>query len=291
VAVVGAFWSPAGSRQRLEALRVHAEHLRVQGLQLHLGTDQDLDLPGVRVHRLAWESVLWQKEAILNLLIERLPPVVEYVIWADTDILWTDYRLGFLVREALQSHRVVQCWSRCTSLRDDCQVLPVGHAGIFSSMALHNATHEPISVDARDSHCGFAWAARRNVLQRIGGLYDASVFGSGDVWIAEGCWGQHGPAFDEMSHPMQRHIEEWCHRAYRVIGGNVGFVDVHCLHLYHGQWKRRHYVERRKIVREYDFDPERHIVKRNGLWEWTDDAPAGLVDWMHEYLTVLRGEA
>jgi len=79
------------------------------------------------------------------------------------------------------------------------------------------------------------------------------------------------PNVAEMSRCGARYAESirtWQNRASRVVRKNVGFVDCHASHFFHGSKRRRGYGERWKILRDEDFDPTRDLFRNaDGIWQ------------------------
>jgi hypothetical protein len=74
---------------------------------------------------------------------------------------------------------------------------------------------------------------------------------------------------------MYATVEEWCARTRRAVNANVGYVDNHAIHYWHGPYKSRGYGWRWKILATYQFDPSKDlIVEHGGLLELAGNKPA-----------------
>lgn len=63
-------------------------------------------------------------------------------------------------------------------------------------------------------------------------------------------------------------------RAFNAIHGNVGYLDNHLLHFWHGSRSSRGYGSRWKILRDYKFNPDTDIYRDSqGLWQLTKTKP------------------
>jgi hypothetical protein len=72
-----------------------------------------------------------------------------------------------------------------------------------------------------------------------------------------------------------RSIRIWQNRASRAIKRNVGVVNCHVTHNYHGQKSQRGYGSRWKILRDNHFNPYVDIYRDyQGLYQLTPDKPA-----------------
>lgn len=121
LAVITSYFNPAKYKTRR---KLHAEvKLRIPELfTIELVNEGevsevngDIQLPG---------SILWQKEALLSVGIKnRIDAGYESVCWVDADIefLSPDWRERII--ESLEQYRLVQCFSKCTSVYSDTTII------------------------------------------------------------------------------------------------------------------------------------------------------------------------
>src|SRR5262249_16991974 len=173
------FFNPAGYRSRVENYTVFAEGLARQGanlltVELAFGDDPFQLPPGAGALRLRGQSVLWQKERLINYALSRLPPDCTAFTWLDCDVLFGEDRWVERLAELLPSHDVVQLFEKVihlppgqTRYRGEDRGVDVGIArqaqGNPEWLSLRRAGKLPFAVT------GFAWAARRDAL--VNGLY------------------------------------------------------------------------------------------------------------------------
>jgi hypothetical protein len=241
-----------------------------------------------QVIRVRGNAVMWQKERMLNLAIANLPASCTKVAWLDCDLLFEDSEWVQKTSDALEHYMVVQPFR--SSVR-----LPRGHLEFGGQ----GQEEEPITESfaaafvrdaslARDSgyrehgHSGFAWAARRELLD-VCGLYDACLTGSGDHLMAHVFAGTLAsrciPDMIGSDHAYADHFDRWAAHAHRIGRGSLGYVDGRVLHLWHGAVADRRYYWRNQEFKTFGFDPDRHIRRgENGLWEWAE-APVEMRVW------------
>ena len=257
-----------------------------------------------RYVRVLETDVLWAKERLLNIGIAALPDECTAVCWCDCDVLVARDDWAAACVEQLKRHRVVQPFGTSVFLAPD--ETPERHCRYRTSisMARHFVQHTGRqSYSGTDqilvSHPGYAWAARREVLARIGGLYDRTVLGHGDLVmglafchdprvapLAVDGWEPHwDPGW---STALLRHARAWQRRAADVVQGDVGFVHGALYHLWHGPPKRRQYHTRGAALAE--FDPDQHIeTAPSGVLRWTAAArAAGIPDKVKAYFASRR---
>ena len=218
------------------------------------------------------KHLLWQKERLLNLLVERLPAEYDKVAWIDADLIFLN---PFLVRdavEAVQTYKVVQLFSH---------VLYATHEG-----SLHSAKGtvgwrglkllEP-SKDGSELRCnpGIGFVARRSVFP----LYDRMIVGGGDQANLEAWTGRRTPFMVSRVPPvLSAHYDGWAAGAFEKVDGSIGYIPGHCVHLFHGIPEHRHYDRRWRVLRRCNYDPERDIAvdPENGLLRFTESCSLSL---------------
>ncbi|MDZ7839359.1 MAG: hypothetical protein U5R46_00850 [Gammaproteobacteria bacterium] len=301
---VSCYFNPSGYHQPLENLQAFSDGVRGQGLhlaivELAIGAGPfvvDASLCD-RLIQLRTDEVLWHKEALLNIGIEQLPDDCSGVCWLDADILFDNKAWVAETVAALDNFPVVQPFSHCTWL-------PPGVRSVPESLTVYPAMHDEFNrihsfgfgwrnfgkhaLEERIlyGHVGFAWAARRELVQAIR-LYDGDIYaGSGDNFMAHAFVGHDAMLRVDgelYSAAMIRHFRQWSSSAYQRVQGEVGYVDGNVNHLWHGTSANRRYLERLMLLRDSGFDPARHLIRcDNGLYELVN-APDSLSIAVREY--------
>ena len=249
--------------------------------------DEEFELPdGPNILRKRSDSVLWHKERLLNLAAAALPPDCTKVAWLDNDILFDDPRWLQRTSVALDRYMVVQPFSSCSWLARGERDYPAS-GGTYESFA-HCFVRAPNIARAgkyvEHGHTGFAWAARRELLETCG-LYDTAPSGGGDHLMAHAFAGGmvHSPCPEAMigrGSAHGRHFWRWAVRARDLVDGRIGCVPGAVLHLWHGDLVNRSYSKRDRQLKLLGFDPDRHLrIGQEGLHEWSDEASETLRDW------------
>lgn len=210
---------------------------------------------------------LWLKENLINIAISRLPADWKYVAWVDADVMFTHPRWVGETIHQLQHYQVVQMFS---------EVVDVGpryasvaqHTG-FMYAYLHNIPKPPNMPGAyygyggrmfdgkANWHPGYAWAARREALDALGGLMDFPILGAADNHMAHALIGRAGESVHpQMTGHYRERVMEWGWRAEHHIRRNVGFVSGLLVHYWHGKKIDRRYWDRWNILVENQFDPD-----------------------------------
>jgi hypothetical protein len=93
-------------------------------------------------------------------------------------------------------------------------------------------------------HVGFAWGARRDILE-YAPLYEKALIGGADHIMAHAATGQIPCSCIQKS--FTDNIDEvntWSKDFYSVIRGNIGFVKGDVYHIWHGDIEKRQYLKR-----------------------------------------------
>jgi hypothetical protein len=292
--VITSYFNPCGyetRRRNFELFRAGVERAGVPLLAVECAFGRTPFALGRSrgVVRVRGRSVMWQKERLLNVALSRLPTGCRKVAWVDCDVLFENGTWAAEAADALDEVPVVQLFDRVVRLPPgESADAGSGHAYAgFVSRYLRDPSAPRLTDFDAHGHTGFAWAARRELLERHG-LYDACVAGSGDHVMAHalcGAGARDGCVRRTLGRatPHLRHFAEWCRRLRRDVRGRVGFVPGKLLHLWHGDKRNRRYLGRNRRLAAYGFDPARDLrLNPTGCWEWASDKPE-LRRWLVEY--------
>jgi hypothetical protein len=295
---VTSYFNPQRSTFRRENWFRFAEGLANKGIQLLTvegvrGTDSP-DLPSAHsVRNVQFRDVLWQKERLLNLLIESLPKGVDAVAWLDADLIFDEPNLKQKILDGLSRWPILQPWSKAWMHNADSSIQYWGTKRTIVSLASVNKGKGQDAAP-NQKHPGFAWAARREVLIAMGGLYDRHITGGGDTAMALGFYGDFNSGYlqhDRMSPTMMRHWLSWANQSHNIIKNRVGYIEGLLHHLYHGEIPDRGYKYRWTRLAKAGYDPARHVrVSETGALEWTEEAPEQLKRYVEDYLLNQRKE-
>jgi len=207
------------------------------------------------------QNILWQKERLLNLAIESLPPEVDRVCWIDADVILDDPEAWYeQLDQALDHTPVVQPFESMTDLG------PNGERMRWSKSI--------VAAKQKKGRPGFIWACRREVLDGIG-LYDRSVLGSGDVVFCKGATGEFSAEhLNRYTVAHRRDALGYMAKLYARTQGRVTHISHHATHLFHGRLRNRQYVSRDKILVSHDYDPTTDVaIDEKGVMAWAGNKP------------------
>jgi hypothetical protein len=242
--------------------------------------------------RLRGGAVLWQKERLLNVALQVVPSPCSKIAWLDCDVIfdaadWAESASRLLDRFAIiqmfkQVHYLSPRWRPATDYTTEVEFTRPSAAFSISS-GLPATTCIGHSLDIREGTCapGFAWAARRELLDQHG-FFDACILGGGDR--AMGCAANH--CFDELMkrHRMNERQQDryiaWAKPFYETVRAEIGYLDGDIFHLWHGDIRERATRARHEGLSRFEFDPFTDIaIGEGGCWQWNTDKPE-----MHQYV-------
>lgn len=281
-------FNPAGYRRRLQNYRWFRSCLGVPLITVELSfsgsfslTPQDAEV----LIQLDQGDILFQKERLLNIALEHLPPGCRAVAWVDCDVVFGSPDWAEPTLDALERYQVVQPFSERYDLVPDAGPEAIStHAGPPDRLSVM-AKIDRDGLSAADFDVewpplgkpswGLVWAARRDLLDRHG-LYDACIFTGGDVAIFCAAYGAMEGRFmrRRMNAASHRHYLEWAWPFYETVRGSVGLVEGRLYHLWHGGIAERRYRECLEDLKAFEFDPATDIaLTGQKTWRWASHKP------------------
>jgi hypothetical protein len=267
---------------------------------------EEFELPkDDRILQFRAKHQLWQKERLLNLLIKQLPLTCKYVFWLDADVLLNNPNWIPEAVENLQTNTICQPFSLAVRLEKDdmapnfnVQASKVlvdypspnspPQTRLWRSFAYNYCKNRHLAESSWfdiHGHTGFAWGARREILEQVP-LFDKAIVGTADHIIAHAAVGQipHPCLEKAFTDPrMLDRVYQWSRQFNQLTHNQIGFVEGELWHLWHGDLKNRQYLQRTQDFSEIDFDlDEDLIVNDDELYEFSDDRQ-DVQGWMNNY--------
>ena len=213
------------------------------------------DSPNVVRLRTGRGNVMWHKENLLNLAEKIVPPEINALAWIDADIWFERLDWFQAVEDALDSYGALQLFETVVSCGRDGARQRVGRGAGFAGF-----------LDVSKTTPGFAWAARRSLWSKVGGLFERAVIGGGDMVNASAWLPTDPPPYEWLNYGGLADAlavsRNWCSEQ----GGCSGIAGT-IWHEWHGDVQNRRYVERHAMMKALDIT--RDLVKReDGLLEF-----------------------
>jgi hypothetical protein len=292
LAVVTSYFNSHNYASKRRGFELFRRSMERSGVPLFIGEcafgDEPFELErSSSVSQFRCDDVMWQKERLLNLTIDRVPDRYSKIAWVDADILFTNPKWIVEASERLDDVPVVQPFSHAVRLRPGETVDFGGgersRGFCFTRAALPALARLRYHIHG---HTGFAWAADRQLLSEIG-LYDVAIVGTADHLMAHAFSGDFGSPCLELvfggSCGFLDHFRCWAEAAWERVRGRLGYVEGAVLHLWHGETANRGYVRRYRELAELGYDPAVHLRGEPGaLWQLSEDGSL-LGDWAIRY--------
>lgn len=226
---------------------------------------------------------IWHKENMINLGIARLPSDWEYVAWIDADVMFGNPDWLTETVQQLQHYMLVQLFSHAIDLGPNQEPMHT-HRGFVkgyfdAGFKCPNKFKPPVEygysagVTGSFAHTGYAWAARREALEAVGGLIDWAILGSADHHMAMALIGETKLTFpQQIASRYQGKILRWEERALKYLKKDIGYVPGTIFHYFHGKKRDRQYTSRWDILLRNQFDPDVDLKRdTQGLYVLTDN--------------------
>lgn len=205
-------------------------------------------------------NVLWQKERLLNIALEKLPKEYTNVAWIDCDVLLDNENWIDEVNEKLEKFKVLHLFEEAKRLDSK------GDIGRCSKTILVNK--EPNNINLNKGITGFGWAMRREVIDELK-FYDKQIIGGADALMFYSFIGKiDNEVSSKMNEEWFKHYKKWANKSYEMVKGSVSYVSGDITHLYHGEILNRKYNNRYELLSDNNFNPTKDMYKNNKkLWQ------------------------
>jgi hypothetical protein len=227
-------------------------------------------------------AAIWHKENMINIGVNKLlPKDWKAFAWIDADIEFENSNWALDALRVLNGSKdIIQLFSQCLDMDNDETIM-----SIWSSFGYQYTKGKKYGINNKGNnlwHPGYAWAITRTAYEKIGGLYELSILGSGD----------HNMALSLLSHGIKS-INENVTSAYnnsmlkfqdKVKNLRLGYIPGVIRHYFHGSKVNRKYSERWQILVKHSYNPLVHMIKdSNGLLIPSKECPPELLSDIINY--------
>ena len=257
-------------------------NVRVYTVELVYGSEPFYitDKKNPRHLQLRTDVPLWHKENMVNIGVRSLlPSNWKAMAWIDADVEFESSTWALDTLKILNGYKdIVQVFSHCVDMDRDESAMR-----IFSGFGFQYDKKQSYSKDLLNFwHPGYGWAITRKAYERVGGLYEYAILGSGDnimslSLIGRGLKGVNGESTEEYKTTIMDYQT-------KVKSLRLGYVPGVLRHHYHGKKQNRKYAERWRILLDHGFNPLTHIKKdAKGLLIPTEDCPKEMLQGIQVY--------
>jgi hypothetical protein len=214
------------------------------------------------------DTPIWHKENMINIGVKKLlPQNWKAFAWIDADIEFESNTWALDTLKILNGCKdIVQMFSHAVDMDKD-----ESNLNIFNSFGYSFSKNKTYTTKGIDYwHPGFAWAITRKAYEKIGGLYDIGILGSGDNIMAlsliNKCKNITNSKYDNDYNESMLNYQKKTKKL------RLGYVPGVIRHHYHGKKVNRKYVERTEIIIKYQYSPKKHLkYDSNGILIPTED--------------------
>lgn len=288
--VIAVVSNPVRYRARYDLFRAFQEHVKEAGARLTIvemafgNRPFEITQPNTAQQvQVRSATEMWHKENLVNIGMSRLPRDARYIAWVDADLTFARHDWVQETIQQLQHYSIVQMFSEAHDLD------PTGHilntfrsfgyshvnritrkkgSGYYGGVPAGTPTNDKV---AYWHHPGFAWAARKESIDTIGGLFDVAVVGEADYIMAKSLVGEGTDVlYPGVTDGYRKAVVDWQTQALK-LRGNLGYVPGSVLHHWHGKKANRKYWDRCKILTDTQFDPTTDLKRdTQGLYQLVD---------------------
>lgn len=233
--------------------------------------------------QLKCDTPIWHKENMVNIGVKQLlPKNYKAFAWIDADIEFENTTWALDTLKILNGSKdVVQLFSHCVDMNKDKSTL-----NVFNSFGYSFCKQKKYIKKTLDYwHPGYAWAITRKAYEKMGGLYDKGILGSGDNIMAFSFINKaENTTNSNYSKDHNDSILEFQKKAKLL---RLGYVPGVIRHYYHGSKKNRNYTERWSVLIKYSFSPIKHIAyNNNGILvptvEFSEEFKSDIMNYFRE---------
>ena len=235
-----------------------------------------LTTPGPRHLQLRTDVPLWHKENMINCGVKLLPESWKAMAWIDADIEFESHTWAMDTLKILNGYAdIVQLFSHAVDMDKNELTMSVSNSAGYQ-YEKGNLPTQGINY----WHPGYAWACTRKAYEKMGGLYENAILGSGDNIMMFSLLGHVEKALHEKSDPLYRKDtldfqEKARHLRFSYVPGVIR-------HYYHGAKVNRKYRERWMILVEHHYHPGFLIKNEQGLLV-PHECPLKLLEDIYQY--------
>jgi len=239
------------------------------------------------------DSILWHKERLMNIGIEKLiNDGYEKIMWLDADIIFEHTEnLAHDISKELDNNIICQLFSSTCDLNENYQLDENSRRrnGIVKELTENINELEKNIFNANNRNTvfilahGLAWAARSDLLKKTL-LFDKGIVGGGDAYmifsflqcekfkyVYENQF-KHACIYKEIpsNNGFNNVFNKWGKNFSSLINGKVGCIDNVIYSMYHGEIEDRQYCSRHDILNNNGYDPGKHLkLNKYNCFEWS----------------------
>ena len=200
---------------------------------------------------------LWHKENMINLGVKYLLPAnYKAFAWIDADLEFESSTWALDTLKILNGCKdVVQIFSHCVNMDAQKNTL-----NTYNSLGYSFSKGKPYTSSTTDYwHPGYAWAMTRKAYEKLGGLYDKGILGSGDNVMALSFLNRVD-AYTKNTRYTEDYRNSMLDYQLKAKSLRLGYTPGIIRHFFHGTKENRKYSQRWETLVKYQFSPFKHVT-------------------------------
>lgn len=209
--------------------------------------------------QLETKTPMWHKENMINLGVKYLlPNDWKAFAWIDADIEFENINWALDTLKLLNNtYDIVQLFSHVVDMDKNEKTM-----NIFTGFGYYYTKKNIYSRNGLSIlnywHPGYAWAMNRTTYEKLGGLFDKGILGSGDdilsLSLIKKCNLINNRGYcDEYNQSILNYQTN-------AKDLKLGYVPGVIRHYFHGKKVNRKYAERHTILKNYKYNPNEHVT-------------------------------
>jgi hypothetical protein len=198
--------------------------------------------------------------------------------WIDADVEFDSAHWASDALKVLNGGRdFVQLFSHCIDMDFNKQIL-----NTFTSFGYQYTKNFQKGTGQKYWHPGFAWACNRKAYDKMGGIFEEGILGSGDNIM---CHTFIKKAPDSLKKGMsQEYFDFVVNFQNKMQGITLGYIPGSIRHFFHGKKENRNYYGREDILIKYQYNPYTFIEQDSrGLLIPTKNFPNEFLNDIMDY--------
>ena len=296
--------NPCNYKRRIELAKIFITHMEknkdvrlyvVECIYPGLGqTEYQITEAGNPNHlQLTAQAVLWTKENMVNLAVQKLlPKDFKAFAFIDADLHFNNPSWAEETLKALNGGcDILQPFENGYNL-NKANKIDKGSDMLYSTCFLwiKYCMNDYSSVDfslinKQLWHPGWCWAMTREAYIKMRGLYDFAILGGGDTILVKSIMNTNYMntelLFRRCSPGFRKSLIDY---QQRCLGLRVGYTKGAVHHYYHGSVVNRKYNERWNIIIYYQYNPYLFLVKNEcGMYRASNYFPLKMINEIIKY--------
>lgn len=178
-------------------------------------------------------NILFQKEALLNIVLDELPSEYTDVAWVDCDVVFENKYWSHQLYNLLNRYKIVQLFNAAYKLNETSTT----EGNKMMSI-----------IDHQYGVCGYAWASRREVIDEIK-LLDNQIVGGSDYIMAHTFMNQLDKINKSKFYIINNDdTKKWINNASIVVGESIASMNNELYHLYSYENTKLKYSNYKNVI-------------------------------------------